>query len=234
MSDAFDLSSALSSSALSSGAFEQAAHAAGQVAGDALQGPALQGALHEALSGMGDVIQHLADGVLSQAADNAADMTGHIVEAGPFDAAHGADWEVMQAEVTHAAATLDATEAHALELMASPNAADQLEGQQLMQQVQHQTEAIVEVLQGQSEAIQSTLHDLHGDAGFEALPAEVVMVDPADAAYDHEAGAHGAGADHVDAYDAGAHGVADDHGGAHAAAEPVAHDATTDAGDHTA
>lgn len=233
MSDAFDISSATGS-----GPLGQVANIAGQVAGEALQGPALQGAMNEALSGMGDMIQHLVDGALPHAAETAGEMAGHAAEALPFDAAHEVEWNVVQANMAEAAETLDAVQDHAMQLMASPNPADQLEGQALMQQAQQQTEAILEVLHGQGEAMQSILENLHGDAGLEALPLEVALADHADGAWadgpdGHDAGPHdtaGHDADHVDAApgDSGVH-----HDDA-VAADVTAHDAAGDYGDATA
>ena len=233
MSDAFDISSATGS-----GSFGQVANIAGQVVGEALQGPALQGAMNEALSGLGDMIQHLADGALPHAAETAAELAGHAAEALPFEAAHEAEWNVVQADVEHAAETLDAVQDHAMELMASPNAADQVQGQALMEQVQQQTEAILEVLQGQGEAIQSTIQNLHGDAGVEAMPLEVALVDHADGAWADGPGDHGAGPHDTTGHDAGHMDAAPGDSGAHhdeaAAADVTAHDAAGDYGDTTA
>lgn len=233
MSDAFDISSTSGS-----GPLGQVANIAGQVVGEALQGPALQGAMNEALAGMSDMIQHLSEGMVSHAAETAGEMAGHAAEALPFDAAHDPEWNVVQADMAETAETLDAMQEHAQQLMASPHVADQLEGQMLMQHMQQQTETIMEVLQGQGEAMQSIIQNLHGDAGLEAVPLEVAMVDHADGAWADVPGDHGAGAHDAAGHDAGHADAAPGDSGAHhdgaVAADVTAHDATGDYGDTTA
>lgn len=219
-----------------------------QVAGQIL--PENGGGLGEALGGITGEIGHILEG--------AAGEMGHLLEAempAIIEAAAGVGghattdldgWNAQVEQVQAIGDHLDTMEAQALQLMQSPNQADQLQGQILMQQVNEQMHDVIEVIQAQGEALQHSIQDLHGESGVEAMPIEVAMAADAagaapgdhadgDHAYgDHGPGDHGSG-DHGDAgaVDAGAYGHGGDHTHASGAEAPV-HDSSADYGDHTA
>lgn len=96
---------------------------------------------------------------LGQLAGSAAGAAGAASTPGPFAGGNVdmSGWEAKFDQAASFGASMDAMENQAMKLMQSPNKADQIKGQQMMQAVTQIMEALIKAIQARGQAAKSAI-----------------------------------------------------------------------------